>query len=333
MDFDPKEIIKNLPKKPGVYRFYSAGDDLLYIGKAKNLKNRVSSYFQEGRPKNQRLSLMISQINRIEYTVVKTEKESLILEANLIHKLQPKYNILLKDDRNYLYVRLTNADPIPGFFLTRRKYDPRSDYFGPYTKLSGIVQTMRTLRVIFPYCQTKFPQKQACSYVGIKQCDGICVGLETKEDYLKKIEQIKNILNGKTKPAEDFLLTKIQVAVEEQNFELAALWRDRLKMLKETIADQKIILPHPQDLDIVTLVVDEPDGNGLQVGSVFVQTIRDGKIINVNNFLLSGSEESNETENHHNSPNSFFGKVFGVLLLSQNRRMPGASAVFCERVS
>ena len=161
MDFDPKEIIKNLPHEPGVYRFYSSSEDPLYIGKAKDLKNRVSSYFQDGRPKNQRLSLMISQIERIEYTVVKTEKESLILEANLIHKLQPKYNILLKDDRNYLYVRLTNADPIPGFFLTRRKYDPRSDYFGPYTKLSGIVQTMRTLRLIFPYCQEKFPQKKS----------------------------------------------------------------------------------------------------------------------------------------------------------------------------
>lgn len=301
MNFDPKEIIKNLPHEPGVYRFYSASGDLLYIGKAKNLKNRVSSYFQEGRPKNQRLSLMISQIQRIEYTVVKTEKESLILEANLIHKLQPKYNILLKDDRSYLYVRLTNGDPIPGFFLTRRKYDPRSDYFGPYTKLSGIVQTMRTLRLIFPYCQEKFPQKKACSYVGIKQCDGICAGLESKQDYLKKLDQIKNILNGKTAPAENFLSQKMQEAASVQNFELAALWRDRLKMLTETIADQKIILPHPQDVDLVTLVVDEPDGNGLQVGSVFVQTIRQGKIINVNNFLLSGSEGESDNQ----SINSF----------------------------
>jgi excinuclease ABC subunit C len=215
-------------------------------------------------------------------------------------------------------VRLTNADPIPGFFLTRRKYDPRSDYFGPYTKLSGIVQTMRTLRLIFPYCQEKFPKKKACSYVGIKQCDGICAGLESKQDYLKKLDQIKNILSGKIEPAENFLTQKMQEAVATQNFELAALWRDRLKMLKETIADQKIILPHPQDLDLVTLVVDEPDGNGLQIGSVFVQTIREGKIINVNNFLLSGSEE----ESQENSANSFLERFLVSYYSSRTENAP-----------
>lgn len=285
------DLVKNLPNKPGVYRFYTAEDNLLYIGKAKNLKNRVSSYFQEGRPRNQRLTLMISQIDRVEYTEVKTEKDSLILEANLIHELQPKYNVLLKDDKSYVYIRFSNRDPIPGIFLTRRKYDTASDYFGPYTKKYGVENTLRLLRQIFPYCQERFYTGKACQYVGIKQCDGICAGLETKENYLAKLEQIKSILSGKTDIAEQFIETKMKDAIAKNNFELAALWRDRLALLSETIVDQKIILPHPQDLDIITLVVDEPTTDGLVIGSIFVQNIRTGKMINVNNFLLSGTSE------------------------------------------
>ena len=286
------KILRNLPQKPGVYRFYTKDDRVLYIGKAKNLKNRVSSYFQDGRPKNQRLTLMISQIDKIEYTVVKTEKESLILEANLIHQLQPKYNVLLKDDRSYLYVRFTQH-PIPGIFLTRKKFDPNSQYFGPYTKKTGIYQTLRTLRTIFPFCQERYPQKKPCSYVGIKQCDGICIGKEKKEDYLQKIEQIKKVLSGKTEQTEDFIKQKMQNAIAIQNYELAALWRDRLKTLKETIVDQKIVLPHPQDLDLISLILEE-NSDGLLIGSIFLQNIREGKVINVNNFLLTSTKTITE---------------------------------------
>jgi len=297
-----KTVLTNLPIKPGVYRFYSKDDELLYIGKAKKLKNRVSSYFQNGRPHNQRLSLMISQIARIEYTVVSTEKESLILEANLIHELQPKYNIKLKDDKSYLYVRVTNH-PIPGIFLTRRKYDPKSQYFGPYTKKTGITNVLRTLRIIFPYCQEKYPKQKPCQYVSIKQCDGICIGQETKTDYLQKIEQIKLVLSGHTDKAIVFLKNKMQQAVSDFNFELAALYRDRIQTLTETVSDQKIVLSQPLDLDLVTLVA-ENQHNGLWVGSVFVQNIRQGKMINVNNFLLTGSFDLDPEEEKDDNKNS-----------------------------
>jgi len=294
MDIRFASTLKNLPEKPGVYRFFGSDGTVLYIGKAKNLKNRVRSYFQEGRPKNQRLTIMISQINQIEYTVVATEKESLILEANLIYSLQPKYNVLLKDDKSYVYVRVT-ADPIPGIFLTRKKFDPRSTYFGPYTKRAAISDIVRTLRIIFPFCQEKTPQARSCGYVGIKQCDGICTGQESMEDYLAKIEQIKRVLSGKIDEVEQWLQEKIQQAASIGNFELAALWRNRLSMLSETIQDQKIILPQPEDIDLVTIVIDQ-DESGLDIASVFVQNIRAGKIINVSNFLLSGSEEGLENE-------------------------------------
>jgi excinuclease ABC subunit C len=302
---DTATLIKNLPEKPGVYRYYAEDGMLLYIGKAKNLKKRVSSYFQLGRPHNQRLTLMISQIEKVDYTVVSSEAESLILEANLIHNLQPKYNILLKDDKNYVYVRITNEE-IPGIYLVRKKFDKQSKYFGPYTKKFGISETLRTLRTIFPYCQQKTISQRPCSYFTIHQCEGICAGLESIEKYRQKIYYIQSILDGKTQVAEDYLKQKILSAIDIQNFELASLWRDRLRLLRETIVSQKIILPTTQDIDIVTLVLGLED-RGLQVGSVFVQSIRDGKMINVNNFLLSGTEDidSGEVLNTEIVANSF----------------------------
>lgn len=294
-----KEIVKNLPLEPGVYRFYSQSGDLLYIGKAKNLKNRVSSYFQNARDKSQRTRLMVSQINRVEYTVVKTEKESIILESNLIHSLQPRYNIQLKDDRSYVYVRLT-SEPTPRLLLNRRKFDPKSRYFGPYTRKFSIQDVLRTLRIIFPNCAKAVPDGKPCEYVSLRQCDGICHGGESLEYYQSKIEQISNVLSGRTEIATNWLKNKIKEAAESSNFELAGLWRDRLKILESTVSDQKIVLPQPQDIDLITLVM-EQNSEGLQIGSVFVQSIQNGKIVNVINFLLSGNEDEGWESNKQNS--------------------------------
>ena len=288
-----KETVRNIPQKPGVYRYYSADNLLLYIGKAKRLKARVSSYFQEGRPKNQRLTLMISQIDRIEYTVVESEKESLILEANLIHNLQPKYNVQLKSDRSFVYVRLTD-DPIPGVYLVRRKYDPNSVYYGPYTKRAGIYNSLRTLRQIFPYCQEKVPKGKFCNYYKIGMCNGICGGEENIQEYTERLGQLEQVLKGKTDGAVDYLYAKIKAAVELGNYELASLWRDRLKFLTNTISDQKIILPKPMDIDLVSLLIEPEDAEGYQLASVCIQNIRDGRMVNINNFLLTGTLEAEE---------------------------------------
>lgn len=288
--------LKNLPSKPGVYRFYDKYENLLYVGKAKNLKKRVVSYFQESKNHTTRIWLMVSLIDRIEYNIVKTEEESLILEANLIHELQPKYNVLLKDDKSFIYLRITLNDEIPGIFFTRKRYDPKSLYFGPYTKKVDLINILRTVRMIFPYCQKQTLQKKPCEYVAIHQCDGICVGLETRENYLKKIEQISNIFEGKTELVKTYLEQKIQDSINIENYELAGLYRDRLKILDATISNQKIVLNQPENLDIISLVVKEPEDTGLQVSGVNLLKIREGKIINVENFILSGSFEAEEND-------------------------------------
>jgi excinuclease ABC subunit C len=307
-----QNILKNLPHEPGVYRFYGMADNLLYIGKAKNLKNRVSSYFQTSRHEdNIRLQNMVSQIERVDYTVVKNEKESLILEANLIHNLQPKYNIQLKDDKSYLYVRISNQGDWSNITLTRRRYDKKSQYFGPYTKKYGISNLLRVLRIIFPYCDKSAIDGKPCYYVQLKQCDGICCARESLEDYQVKIDQISKVLSGQTREVETWLKGKMLEAIEINNFELAGLWRDRVKLLDEVVSDQKIILLQEQDLDIVTILIkvdskkqsennleneETINSNNLTVAAAFVQNIRAGKMINLSNFILSGQDYF-ETDN------------------------------------
>ena len=302
------KIINNLPQDSGVYRFFGLDDNLLYIGKAKNLKNRVSSYFRTSRiADNQRLKNMVDQIDRVDWTVVKTEKEALILEANLIHNLQPKYNIALKDDKSYLYVRINSSSPIANITLTRRKYDKKSDYFGPYTKKYGISNILRILRIILPYCEKPSPDAKPCQYVQLKQCDGICCGKESLSDYNIKIDQIKMVLNGKISQVQAWLKSKIKDAIVIENYELAGLWRDKLFLLEDVISDQKIIFPQEQDLDIITIIVRQSSDpiNLINVGSVFVQNIRAGKMINLNNFILSGQDyfDENDEETQVNNSN------------------------------
>lgn len=288
-----KEVISKIPHQPGVYRYYSEAGELLYVGKAKDLRNRVSSYFQESRVHNQRTYIMVNQIHIIEYTLVSTEKEALLLEASLIHSLQPRFNILLKDEQNYLYARFTYGDEIPTIQIERKKTSPKYTYYGPFFSRFHIEQVLRTLRMIFPYCGKRKFDGRPCEYVAIGQCDGVCIHKEPIVTYNEKLKQIENIFQGKTEETARFIDEKMRTAVEGKNFELAGFWRDRKQLLESmfrtNFADQKMVLPSPDTLDIITLVIEYHD-DGSSLGSVFVQSIRNGKMINVNNFLLTGSE-------------------------------------------
>lgn len=165
------QILQNLPKKPGVYRFYNFSKDLLYIGKAKNLKNRVSSYFAKN-VHSERITLMISQIEKIEYSETKTEKEALLLEASLVFARQPKYNILLKEEQNHFYIRTGNTE-IVNFTIVRKKFDPNSTYFGPFLSYSKAHEILQTVRSIFPFCQVASPFEKARMDISIAEIDQI----------------------------------------------------------------------------------------------------------------------------------------------------------------
>jgi excinuclease ABC subunit C len=287
---DFKKIIQDLPNEPGVYRYYDKKNNLLYIGKAKSLKKRVSSYFQNSKSHNQRITLMVSLIASIEYTQVKTEKEALILEANLINNLQPKYNVALKDDKSYIFIEYTKSDPIPGFFLVRRKENIGSQYYGPYTNTKEVTEVMKILRTIFPFCQERYIRTKPCQYCSIKQCLGICTDKEDKESYLNRNKHILAILNGKIKEAQDFLKEKISNVIHSGNYELAGYYRDKLILLENISEKQKIVLKVCEDIDLINLVY-QRYADGDLIGSFFVQQIRDGRIINVFNSIMAGAYE------------------------------------------
>jgi len=293
------EVIKKVPHKPGVYRYYDEAGLLLYVGKAKDLRNRVSSYFQDSRVHNQRTYIMVNQIAKIEYTLVSSEKEALLLEANLIFSLQPRFNILLKDEQNYLYVRFTYSDEIPGVFIERRKTSPKYTYYGPFFSRYRIAEILRTVRMILPYCSKRHTDGKPCEYVALGQCDGICIGKESPTDYLERLKQIEKLFIGKTEEVEEYIEKRIISAVDHQDFELAGFWRDRKALLadmfRRNFGEQKMVLPAPDTLDIVTLVI-EKNTDGSSLASVFVQSIQEGKMVNVNNFLLSGSDAEDTQE-------------------------------------
>jgi excinuclease ABC subunit C len=298
---DFKKVIQELPDSPGVYRYYDKKKNLLYIGKAKSLKKRVSSYFQNSKAHNERITLMVSLIFAIEYTKVKTEKEALILEANLINNLQPKYNVALKDDKSYVYIEYTKGDPIPGFFVVRKKENASSEYYGPYTNTREITEVMKVLRTVFPFCQERYPKNKSCFYCSIKQCNGICNNKENIEEYRDRNKLLLQVLNGRTKNVQEEINTKIQHFAQLGNYEFAGYYRDKLALLKAVSEKQKVVLKTAQDLDLINLVYQSFD-DGEIIGSFFTQQIRDGKIVNVFNSIMSGPTD---VENYNGLLDSF----------------------------
>ena len=198
-------IIKNLPKNPGVYRYYDKDGKLLYIGKAKNLKNRVSSYFTN-KDHSYRIQLMVRKIFNIEYSIVPTEKDALLLENTLIKELQPKYNISLKDDKTYPYIKILKED-FPRIFFTRKYENDGAEYYGPYTSVHRVRSILEFIKKLYPTrnCSLNLSEKnikakkfKVCLEYHIGNCLAPCVGYQTKLEYDNNIEQIRKILRGKS---------------------------------------------------------------------------------------------------------------------------------------
>ncbi|MEJ2454997.1 MAG: excinuclease ABC subunit UvrC [Candidatus Thiodiazotropha sp.] len=252
--FDHKSFLQTLTTRPGVYRMLDAEDQVLYVGKAKNLRKRVGSYFS--RSLNRRIQLMVSQIARIEIAVTHTEAEALILENNLIKSLKPKYNVLLRDDKSYPYIYLSSDLTYPALSFRRGSRRGKGRYFGPYPSAGATRDTLQLLQKLFPVrqCEEGFFRNRSrpCLQYQIKRCSGPCVDLVTPEAYMEDVEHAVMFLEGKTNAVVDDLVRRMERASQALEFEQAALYRDQIQTLRR-IQERQYVSGERGDLDILAL--------------------------------------------------------------------------------
>ena len=292
-----KNILKNIPNKPGCYQFYDDKEIIIYVGKAKNLKNRVSSYFIN---KNQgtKTSVLVSKIKDIKYIVVNNESETLLLENNLIKKYKPKYNILLKDDKSYPSIVIKN-EYFPRLFQTRRLIKDGSKYFGPYTNIRAMKAVLDSIRKLYKIRICSFdlsPEKinlgkyKVCLQYHIKKCEGPCVGYQSLDSYNKNIHAISEILKGNTKEIKDSLVEEMNTKAEELKFEEADKIKEQLLALQDYISKTTIEGNFNFNLDIYSYTEDEK--------SAYINflNVRGGSVIQAFNFEYRKKLDENKEE-------------------------------------
>lgn len=290
--------IQNLPQLPGVYLFKDTNGKVIYVGKAKNLRNRVRNYFSKSQPLNPKLAVLVSKIHDIEFVVTPSEVEALILEANFIKKLKPRYNVNLKDDKSYPYIAITN-EPFPRVFSTRKIKMDGTRYFGPYTDAYSLKQTLNLIRNIFMVRSCKYyidddviqrKKIRVCLDYHIKKCGGPCEGLVSKEEYNKMIEQVIQLINGKIDSLVESLKKQMENLANELRFEEAAILRDKIKALEIYTSKQSVVSIEPIDRDIFAVAYDDEDACAV------LFKVRDGKLIGSQQFFMTGVEYKEERE-------------------------------------
>jgi excinuclease ABC subunit C len=288
-----KEILSQIPDAPGVYLMAGREGEILYIGKAVSLRNRVRSYFQEGAVHTVRTSAMVERVADVRTIVVTNEVEALILEANLIKRHQPQFNVRLRDDKRYPYLKVTN-EPFPRVVFTRFVRNDGARYFGPYTNAHGLRELINLVRVVFPLRTCREPidgrRKRPCLQYHIKRCLAPCVGYQTEEEYDRTIDEVVLFLEGK----QESLLTRLQAemadAAEHLNFEGAARLRDRIVQVRRVTEEQKVVWKSRLDMDLVAIA----RAQGQACMQVFL--VRGGKLIGQEHFILEGVyEQSDQT--------------------------------------
>ncbi|MFT3895592.1 MAG: excinuclease ABC subunit UvrC [Anaerolineales bacterium] len=288
-------ILATLPQKPGCYIMRSAEGTIIYVGKAINLKNRVRSYFHADSSHDNKTRRLVRDIVDIEWIVVGSELEALILEMNLIKKHRPKYNVRLKDDKRYPYIKIHWNEPFPKVTVTRQMTEDGARYFGPYTSAWAVYQTLDVLRKVFPYltCDREITgmDKRACLYYDIKLCTAPCIGAITQAGYRQMISDLMDFLSGHSESIVTRLHHDMEKASEELRFEKAAAMRDQLKAIQSIIERQKIVFATDY-LDSDVLAMARSDGEAC----VQIFFIRGGKLIGREYFILEGTEDAADTE-------------------------------------
>jgi len=288
-----QQILDTLPHKPGVYLMHNARDTIIYVGKAIDLFNRVHSYFHASAQEDSKTRRLVAEIADIEWILTNTEVEALILEADLIKKHRPHFNVRLKDDKRYPYLKVTNED-FPKVLITRRMEQDGGQYFGPYTSTRALRETLDLLRRLFPYrtCDREITgqDRRACLYYDLKLCPGPCIGAATQEECAAIIAQLFRFMEGETEQVLDDLKQQIQDAAIGMQFERAAKLRDRYQALQQATERQRIITTAAVNQDVIALARD--DGNAC----VEVFFVRGGKLLGREYFVMEGSGETSEEE-------------------------------------
>lgn len=288
-------ILATLPAKPGCYLMKNAEGKIIYVGKAISLKNRVRSYFHADASHDKKTRRLAREIADIEWIVVGSELEALILEMNLIKKHRPKYNVRMKDDKRYPYIKIHWQEDFPKVTVTRLMQEDGARYFGPYTSAWAVYQTLEVLRRVFPYltCDREITGRdpRACLYYDIKLCLGPCIGAASREQYRQMIADLQSFLDGHSEPVLARVQTEMEKAAEELNFERAAALRDKIKALQAIIERQKVVFSADyKDSDVLALARADNEA------CVQVFFIRGGKLIGREYFVLEGTEDTADSE-------------------------------------
>ena len=288
-------ILDTLPTKPGCYIMKNAAGTIIYVGKAINLKNRVRSYFHSDASHDNKTRRLVRDITHLEWIVVGSELEALILEMNLIKQHRPKYNIRLKDDKRYPYIKVSWNEPYPRVTVTRLMVEDGGRYFGPYTSAWAVYQTLDVLRRIFPYltCDREITglDKRACLYYDIKLCIAPCTGAVDQAGYRQMISDLMEFLTGHSEEILTRMQTEMTQAAEELRFERAAALRDRLRAVQSIVERQKVVFSSDY-VDSDVLAMARNDGEAC----VQIFFIRGGKLIGREYFILEGTEETSDSE-------------------------------------
>ncbi|HUV15630.1 MAG TPA: excinuclease ABC subunit UvrC [Pelolinea sp.] len=287
-------ILGTLPAKTGCYLMKNSTGKIIYVGKAVNLRSRVRSYFHASADHSRKTRRMVYEIADIEFIVVESELEALILEMNLIKKHLPEYNIRLKDDKRYPFIKVLWADPFPKVIVIRKHKNDGSRYYGPFTSVWAVHQTLDLLRKIFQYrtCDRIITGQdlRACLYYDIKLCTAPCTGKINQEDYRQMIDDLSKFLEGRTDPILSRLKDQMQALSEQMDFEKAAVVRDQIQAIERVVERQKIISNRETDSDVIAMA----RSNGDSCVQIFF--IRNGRLIGREYFILEGTEDEGDSE-------------------------------------
>ena len=287
-----EEELKKLPGKPGVYIMHGEKDEIIYVGKAVSLKNRVRQYFQSSRNKGAKIEQMVTHITRFEYIVTDSELEALVLECNLIKEHRPKYNTMLKDDKTYPFIKVTVNEPYPRVLFSRTMKKDKAKYFGPYTSSTAVKDVIELVRKIYMVrsCNRNLPRDcgkdRPCLYYHMKQCTAPCQGNVSEEAYKQNIGQVLHFLNGNYQETIDQLTEKMMAASEDMRFEDAAGYRDLINSIRRIGERQKITTYGEEDMDIIAVAMDESEDLREQDAVVQVFFMRGGRLIGRDHFFL-----------------------------------------------